>query len=1661
MNFKSQILFAASMFAAVAGTYAQQPYSGCWFPDDVINWSPATDADAKFNRSRIPLQSRIDNHYGSGQVETATITNKMCSLTPSQGDNNFLAYQPTYWQYMEKFVNWGGAGNEGIFVCPPAGTIDAAHLNGVKILGTLFFMPRTIGGRDGWIEAMLTKNPEGKYPYAVKMYEIAKYFGFDGWFINKELDNGKRVDEWSDFIKCFSETADAAGDTYMEIQWYDASTKPTIDILKSHHNTSQFLEYNSTGDKSSYASELGCSAEDILHRLYSGIECSQAGLYGFNVPSAGSIALFTPEQHTYKVLTDDNWDDPSYMTGQKAYDLQAQVFEREHNTWAGGSGFSGISSKVEAMSTITSMPFTSSFSTGLGKSRFVKGEKLYTGDWNATSVQSILPHWRTAVDGMNFAYDYDDAYNHGNCIKISGNLTAGKHVWKLFKTAIAVENGGVLRLVYKTNGTQPSVVVSNATLSVNKSSDSNGWTVAEFDLSSLNGKTISEIDIQIDSQGVNSGYELKLGELSVLPAGYNPSTIKVSDIEFTGSMGDLSGDLRLSWSYDYNKDFDHFDIFMTNAKGRRLVGQTRGEGFYVSRFNREGNEDAVNVELVAVMKDGNSSVVKAEDIAFHAAAEPVITVTPSKSYAKVGEIIALTAAGTDSPTSFAWVLPATVKLVEGSLSDASIKVETLAEGHQNLSVTVANAYGSSTFEGVAFDVFSDISYKEIHNAAIGKAISCSRAVTGSADYLIDGDSKPSNKDYCWSDISTNPYVTVDLKTPHTVYGFNIYDNHSLVKGGEDNVSNYRVLVSNDGSEWEEVVDARDTSDENIHSVGIVPVSARYIKLQPYADKRFTCRLYEFEIMARDNSRMAVEAPHSITLEPKETQTITVAYNMNGETKDENFGLELSTESSFISVTEPEDDGNGHFTFDVTAAKKIGKAELTVTLNNGEAKRQTFIDVILDSKDAVNTLRGVEAEMRKFNEDYVAGATYESQKTGNLTDGDTSTEGLTEEMYEDPCISHNDLWAVFTNPMRFSLGKIKVYIPNGNKGVNANDKEGYVNKGISIRTSNDGLNWNIIESFDNLSEVSELTCYLPETEPFTYLAVVCDVNTYFYPSLAEVEAFAQLENDGPRIMTVALSSESLNYDVIAENTPVSEYSDMEFNSFYTFFTSNINNDYAISSPDSRVLYTTDGTLFELGEYGKKNAFYVNERRTDMVLNFNSPILAEKLYLLCNATRSREVTATIVYTDGSKSEGVTIDLPRADYDKNNKNEFAVTGLRTMDSDGELNSTNYGLNEVELVADAEKEIKALSFYADGSVEFWVYAVSALSDPNASKMSLKPESSKLSIAPSTTENIVVRYNLNGEERADNFGLKATASNDIVSLGTITEFAAEATFVIPVTAGSEAGSSEITLTLTNGENEKSCTVIANVSFPALFSGWNKDVIVEALPAAEHANGYIDGEELALFTSDVAADGAISDGSRIVTTNSGRKYILAPFDENNSLELESYAPMELTANEVSNCSEVGILAASDRNADIKIIATYDDGSVSETIESTVRGYKDEEDSAFIVNLIYANDGYSWSYEKDEIVTDPIHLTEIILPLDESKKLKSISFESSSSRATVTILAVAKKEKVNGIGDIYSESNRVITGVYTIQGMRVNNPDAGIYIVRYSDGTTEKVLIKKQ
>ena len=82
--------------------------------------------------------------------------------------------------------------------------------------------------------------------------------------------------------------------------------------------------------------------------------------------------------------------------------------------------------------------------------------------------------------------------------------------------------------------------------------------------------------------------------------------MNVSNLTNGTTLTEEGGDLRLTWDWTDNADFDHFDVYSVNDNGtQHLVGQTRGEGFYVPKFTRNGTDQAVNVRLVPVMKDGS------------------------------------------------------------------------------------------------------------------------------------------------------------------------------------------------------------------------------------------------------------------------------------------------------------------------------------------------------------------------------------------------------------------------------------------------------------------------------------------------------------------------------------------------------------------------------------------------------------------------------------------------------------------------------------------------------------------------------------------------------------------------------------------------------------------------------------------------------------------------------------------------------------------------------------------------------------------------------------------------------------------------------------------------------------------------------------------------
>lgn len=1344
MNLK-QLTFSAVFLLTASMGYSQQPLNVCCHPQDIKNWTPGSNPDDAFNVAKVPLQKRFKeptlmkanaNQFYDGQICNSTILYPTCSLCPSQGElNNFLGYQPTYWQYMDKLVYWAGAASEGIINIPPAGSTDAAHQSGVKSLGNIFFPPAAFGGTQQWVREMLVKE-NGHYTMAVKLYEMAKYYGFDGWFINEETGGGSQT-EWEEFFREFYAAAMADDpNTQMELQWYNASRSPNTGILKTHINTSQFLEYGAVGDHRSYASQINCTQDQVFSKIYAGIELAQAGHLGWTtalntaMPTTGhvgSLDLFCPETKIWEDPAKRAFKSASDCHGETAYPIGKTVFDNEEDMWVNRnsdptqpstSGFPGVSSRILERSVITDMPFISDMSVGNGKHRFVQGQIQGTTDWYHSGMQSILPTWRWWIEkktGLTMEIDWDDAFNVGSSFKLSGSLTSGDHLIRLYKTQIPVTDGGIYRVVYKSSrritfqaklstqsSTTPDVTLTGTT------TDVNGWTVCDFDLSSLNGKTIYMLGINIKVPGAVSSFWFNLGQVAVLPAGYAPASVQVTNLATTSVLGEEWGDIRVSWKYTWNKDFDHFDIYTQTVNGEKtLVGQTRDEGFYIPRFERNGDDAYVKVLVVPVMKDGVQQAANELQVDYPAPTAPKVSYTISpKSYVLVGETVTVTAQCTGHPTSYLWTLPEGVQLAKGSsLTEQSVSVIANEEGKMSLTVAATNAVGTTEYTAEAFDVFADAAAQNsVYNVLKGKTVVSYSGSTNSTEVpakIIDGVTSPSQTNAKWCNISSDNEVVFDCEGAYRMYGFVIYDGNAGPESGVDQIDHYTIELSQDGTNWQTVVDNNTPGNEkvSVKSDYIAPVKARYIRLRPHVNG--TLRIWEFEAYGKEDNNLTMSVdPKELTLVAGTGRNVTVHYDLGGDKREDFFVCTARSATGNTTIGHITENVAGQtFTVPVFAGYSYGQDNVTITINNGGAYQERTLTVTIDSDTQPNILAGKTATVRHYKADYSYEAAYNEYSAQTLTDGDKQTEGLLE--IEDFSTHKRDLWSIFEAPTAdgWNISKVNIYLPDGNYGENDNGNEGTVTKTIEICIGNDLTSMTTIKTFTDLDGVSELSYILPEYKNTKYLAIVSTLNAYFYPSMAEIEAYEQYESAIPLNAPVEIANWA--DDVLAEGKPVTSYTDATLdNQGWCLFTPEVRSNGALQIVGGK-LTTKNGTVYAV-DATKKNSLVLKTVNLPKTLNFTTPAACEELYfIVISAEGASSLKAEVNYEDGTKESAKQFSV--SDWYSGSANQGeAIYGLDRIkrgsgsgySADAFDGRSNFRIFEYTLAADKSKKASGITF-------------------------------------------------------------------------------------------------------------------------------------------------------------------------------------------------------------------------------------------------------------------------------------------------------------------------------------------------------------------------------
>ena len=542
--------------------------------DELKSWTQTGATASTDLIATVPLAERFTNTQTqfnpelNNNLQIAYLPDGMNNFGNYFGEQNqFNLYNFTHWAYIDKFVWFGGTSSQTIQI-PSSPWANAAHKNGVKIYGDVFFSPTAFGGSTATLQNFLEKDSEGHFISLPKMIAIMQYYKFDGWFINQETQTTPAIGVlMQEFVKELTMQAEALG---KEIMWYDAMllTGNVGWQNRLNANNSPFVQADLDGNtENGYEQRVSSSIfvnffwNNIAQTTASRTQAAAIGRSSFDVFTGADIwpgrnqgnfmtngnaflgkihetGTFTPVTslglfatncvYNSSVFTNFN-NDPTDVNS--FYDAENHLFAGADSNpgVSDATGFKGISNWVPETSVITSA-FSSDFNTGHGTKKFLVGAQTSSESWHDMSKQDILPTWQWAFSQngiLTAKYDFDDAYTGGSSLKVTGNLPANTPIdLMLYKTKIPLQPDGYgavnlacksadlddskvrLLLVFADEPTQKYEFPLDAGLVLNN------WRYSAAMLSEFRGREIAMIGLRFSSETAVANYAVNIGNLS-------------------------------------------------------------------------------------------------------------------------------------------------------------------------------------------------------------------------------------------------------------------------------------------------------------------------------------------------------------------------------------------------------------------------------------------------------------------------------------------------------------------------------------------------------------------------------------------------------------------------------------------------------------------------------------------------------------------------------------------------------------------------------------------------------------------------------------------------------------------------------------------------------------------------------------------------------------------------------------------------------------------------------------------------------------------------------------------------------------------------------------------------------------------------------------------
>ena len=613
---------ADSLNEAYADGTSLMPIGPAFTVDTLLSWEPTNDPDSDYSRSVVPLADRYTgftvNDYANpdAKLMVCSLANSKHDATNAQGQESFSSYAFNYWQYATSFVYWSGS-KRGQVVVPTGEFTDAAHTNGVPVMGTIFF---DWGGNSSVVENFVRNYRS----VADKLIEVMEYYGFDGYFFNEETAvDYTTAGNLRSMIAYMRQQK-----PNMLIGWYDSITDSGNLSYQDAVNGSNsgwvsagvnefFMNYNwTTQDVNTTVStmqNLGKSQYEAFAGLDVQQNCMNTNFssnYLLNNSNKLklSLALYCP--NSTMGLSGD---------GADFHEVERQFYVNGGDPRStSSSGWAGMSRFFADHTTIVSAPFVTNFNSGHGKAFYIDGVKSRDAEWSYQSVQDVMPTWTWIIDSngqkLSGAYDFEDAYNGGSSIKFYGSLTANKpNNIMLYSTnldingstniAVTAKNDrGLMKLVayYGDSSTSSYANCQKATFAIDASSG--GWTTSNVSLASLSGKKLYAIGFEIGGTSNVSDYQVNIGRLAVTDSEAAAASASNARLEEIIYLDAYTAEARIKWN---GNNASSYEIYRLNADGTRtLIMETPNTAYYIPKLVRNDDQADVTIEVVPVNANG-------------------------------------------------------------------------------------------------------------------------------------------------------------------------------------------------------------------------------------------------------------------------------------------------------------------------------------------------------------------------------------------------------------------------------------------------------------------------------------------------------------------------------------------------------------------------------------------------------------------------------------------------------------------------------------------------------------------------------------------------------------------------------------------------------------------------------------------------------------------------------------------------------------------------------------------------------------------------------------------------------------------------------------------------------------------------------------------------